>query len=305
MPISILCETCESEYTFRDELAGQEVECEACGEILLVPELDESAEDRPDRGYHSSFDRDVFLLNQKRISIDEKYYVYGKNDQPVLFIIRPARATRQIGALLGAIGAFFLVFIPCALACALFENEIRPFSAVIGIGGFVLGIIASVAVGVWISPRRHIYVYEDDSKTKLLLEILQMTKVNIIRATYSVRDPVDGDLGLMVKNYLYNFFRKKWVVKDPNGSTIVVAREDSLMLSLVRRYLPLLDFLPMILFTNFVFQRPDTQEVIGEFNRKMTFFDRYALDLTADHDHLLDRRLAVALGVLLDTGENR
>ena len=109
----------------------------------------------------------------------------------------------------------------------------------------------------------------------------------------------------MVKNYLYNFYRKKWVVKDPNGSTIVVAREDSLILSLVRRYMPLLDLLSMIMFTNFVFQRPDTQEVIGEFNRKMTFFDRYALDLTADHDHLLDRRLAVALGVLLDTGENR
>ena len=173
MPISILCETCKSEYILRDELSGQEVECEACGELLLVPELDESAEGRPDRGYHSSFDRDIFLLNQKRISIDEKYYVYGKNDQPVMFIIRPARATRQIGAILGAIGTFFLVFIPCVLASALFENEVRPFGAVIGIGGFFLGIIASFAVGVWISPRRHIYVYEDDSKTQLLLEILQ------------------------------------------------------------------------------------------------------------------------------------
>jgi hypothetical protein len=45
--------------------------------------------------------------------------------------------------------------------------------------------------------------------------------------------------------------------------------------------------------------------VLGEFNRKFTLFDRYVLDLSLDPTRSLDRRVAVALGVMLDTGERR
>jgi len=34
-------------------------------------------------------------------------------------------------------------------------------------------------------------------------------------------------------------------------------------------------------------------------------FDEYVLDLRNDPDRYLDRRLALALGVMLDTGEKR
>ena len=50
----------------------------------------------------------------------------------------------------------------------------------------------------------------------------------------------------------------------------------------------------------------DPQErLLGEFNRKFTLLDRYVLDLTHDPTRGLDRRLALALGVMLDTGERR
>ena len=45
--------------------------------------------------------------------------------------------------------------------------------------------------------------------------------------------------------------------------------------------------------------------MIGEFNRKLTLLDRYVLDLTADRERVFDRRIALALGVMLDTGERR
>jgi len=60
-----------------------------------------------------------------------------------------------------------------------------------------------------------------------------------------------------------------------------------------------------LLRTNFIFQRPGSDKVIGEFRRKMTILDRYVLDLTADRTRAFDRRIAVALGVMLDTGERR
>jgi hypothetical protein len=48
-----------------------------------------------------------------------------------------------------------------------------------------------------------------------------------------------------------------------------------------------------------------TGEVFGEFNRKFTLLDRYVLDLSLDPDRTFDRRFALALGVMLDTGERR
>jgi hypothetical protein len=44
---------------------------------------------------------------------------------------------------------------------------------------------------------------------------------------------------------------------------------------------------------------------VGEFNRKFTILDRYVLDLSRDSARALDRRVAVAMGVMLDTGERR
>jgi hypothetical protein len=71
---------------------------------------------------------------------------------------------------------------------------------------------------------------------------------------------------------------------------------------LVSRLLgPMLGFLR----TNFVFHRAGSDRVIGEFKRKLTLFDRYVLDLTADRERAFDRRVALALGVMLDTGERR
>jgi len=63
-----------------------------------------------------------------------------------------------------------------------------------------------------------------------------------------------------------------------------------------------------LLRTNFILLRLDPGSagvVFGEFNRKFTILDRYVLDLTSDPEHSLDRRVALALGVMLDTGEGR
>ena len=56
---------------------------------------------------------------------------------------------------------------------------------------------------------------------------------------------------------------------------------------------------------NFVFRQGDSERIIGRFNRKFTLRDRYVLDVSEDPTALLDRRVAVALGVILDTGERR
>lgn len=46
-------------------------------------------------------------------------------------------------------------------------------------------------------------------------------------------------------------------------------------------------------------------KVAGSLNRKFQLRDRYVLDLSGDPDRVLDRRVAIALAVGLDTLQNR
>ena len=81
-------------------------------------------------------------------------------------------------------------------------------------------------------------------------------------------------------------------------------REDSIILSLIRRFGALVPIL-RLMRTNYLFFRFGTDRELGEFRRRRTILDRYVLDLTADPTRSLDRRLAVAMAVMLDTGERR
>jgi hypothetical protein len=154
-------------------------------------------------------------------------------------------------------------------------------------------------------PKRHVTIYRDDSRREVLLRIRQDQRVALIMRTYTVLTVSDAILGRLRKHHVYNLVRKRWDVEAADGAQIARAVEDSIVLSLLRRVLgPLFG----LLRTNFVVVAAGGVTdgvVIGEFNRKLTLLDRYVLDLRADHDGRLDRRVALALGIMLDTGERR
>ncbi len=172
----------------------------------------------------------------------------------------------------------------------------------------LLSFFLTAMVMIKLVPKRHIFFYADESKEELLLQVQQDKKFQFMVATYTVVNPEGECLGRMRKNYLYNFLRKRWDVLDPEGNKLLlVAREDSLVLSLLRRVLPPI-LVVGLLRTNFILVVPQAEGIEatrGEFNRKFTVFDRYVLDMSRDRPRMIDRRLAVALGVLLDTGEHR
>lgn len=307
MPITVVCDQCDSRYSLKDELAGKKLRCKKCGNVLVAPDLGESALDfEPvERGYHPAFARDKFLMNQKRISISSKYYVFDEHENPILFIERPAHFFRSLVAIFAAIFVGLAVAIGAVLlGISLGDAQNNPVGIAVLVVGVTLAIVLAIAVGVWLIPKRHISVYTDDTKQHLLLEVLQDHKVNIIRASYSVQDPVHGHIGRFEKNYLWNLLRRRWYVYGPDGNLHMLAKEDSLIMSLMRRVLPPI-IAVFIARTNFVMHTPDDPQTIGEFNRRFTLFDKYVLDMSGDREHVLDRRMAIALGVLLDTGERR
>lgn len=315
MAITLTCTGCGKSYQLKNEMAGRKVRCPGCQSVQVVPEdltEDDDLESAPIEGGTegrpgAAFNHDKFLLRQKLMTIGSKYVVWDERQQPILFIERPLYFWRNLLAAFSA-AICFLVSAPLAVVVGLGIGQVLH-QDVVGVVSAIVFLIAAVAltfaVGIILSPKRHIDFYADESRTELLLKILQDKKFHVIVATYTVLTPAGELLGRMRKNYLYNVFRKKWDVFGAGGERIAVAREDSLILSLLRRFLgPFFG----ILRTNFVILTPgeDGQErVRGEFNRKFTLFDRYVLDVSRDRPRTIDRRLAVALGVLLDTGEHR
>jgi uncharacterized protein YxjI len=302
MAIAVQC-GCGQQYQLKDELAGKLVKCPACGDSLRVAEVERAAQADP------AFDHDKFLLRQK-IGLNEKYHVWNEQGDVLLFIERRVHLLRTIGAIFAAVLVVILVgaaSIAGVAAVASMQQQLGQDAtaiaiAVITAGGVISGLIAVVAVLIWIAPKRHVRFYRDETRREQLLEVQQDKKVAFITATYTVVDRDGNLLARLQKNYLYNLIRKRWLCLLPDGAILCVAREDSIILSLLRRLLgPMLG----LLRTNFVIHAGESDRVIGEFNRKFTLLDRYVLDLSADRQRALDRRIAVALGVMLDTGERR
>ena len=246
----------------------------------------------PVESQDSVFERDRFLMRQRVFTIHEKYEIWDEEGRPILFVERPGHYLRNLGALFGGLLAGAL-----ATAPFLWLGE-RIQSAAPMVLAVVAAAVAFVLVLGLLAKKRHVHFYRDDSRRELLLEVLQDQKLAFLTHTYTVNEPGGRTLARLSKNLLTDIFRKKWNVWSPDGRPLWEAKEDSVLMALVRRFLTRL--VPLC----FIFCLPGGQ-VVGEFNRKFTILDRYVLDLSGDSGRALDRRVALAMGVMLDTGERR
>jgi uncharacterized protein YxjI len=282
----------------KDEFAGKLVKCPHCGRPARAPSVVTAV-----AGGDPAFDRDIFLLRQQMLKISEKYDVGDEQGNKIIFVERPAHLLRNLGSVLAVIA---IVFAALVLLGSFEETSgsARNAEGLKLLGALLLIFVVAPVVGIALSVKRHVTFYRDESKRERLLDILQDKKFQPITKTYTVRDARGRPIARFGKNILFNLFRKRWYVWAPGSGRrlLFLANEDSIILSLLRRFLgPLFG----LLRTNFIFLPAGTDDVIGEFKRKFTILDRYVLDMSADPQRLMDRRIALALGVMLDTGERR
>jgi len=286
---------CGEVYELKPEYAGVLLECPVCGRQLRAgrsPAVPRPAAPETE----PAFDRDVFLLRQRVFTIASKYEVLSEGGAPILYVERPTYLFRTVFAYLLALMAAGIVF-----GWATRTDALDAVNALLAVFGFGFAFATFVVVSMSARPLRHVTVYRDDSRREVLLRVLQDQRVAVLVRTYTVTTGEGTVLARLRKHYVYNLIRKRWAVESPAGAVMALAVEESIVLSLLRRVLgPLFG----LLRTNFVFERP-TGEELGEFNRKFTLLDRYVLDLREDPDRTFDRRIALATGVMLDTGERR
>jgi hypothetical protein len=292
--ITLAC-PCGEVYELKPEYAGRLLECPVCSRHLRAGR-GAAVPHPPAPDTDPAFDRDVFLLRERVLTITAKYEVWAEDRTPILYVERPTYPVRTVLAYL--VGAMAALFVLGWTAVAVRNEAVNLLAA---LAGYALTIAVFVIVSTSVRPRRHVTVYRDDSRREIVLRVLQDQRLAFLLRTYTVMSPDGAVLARLGKNYASNAIRKRWTIAGPDGSLIALAVEESIVLSLLRRVLGTFFGL---LRTNFVFQTEEG-EVLGEFNRKFTLFDRYVLDLTADTDRRIDRRIALATGVMLDTGERR
>lgn len=301
MPVRATC-ACGAVYNLKDEYAGRRLGCPRCGGAVEAPALPPAPPVREQQG-DPAFARDKFLLHERHLGISEKYSVTDPDGAPLMFVERPNHIFLNVLAIFGGLIAGLLNFLLFSVLHALSRKAgLDPLFCLLlaawaRLGSALVVVMAAQAL----SKKRHITVYRDDNRDEVLLRINQDTRLQLLTASYTVAGSGGEALAVICKKRLNNIFRKRWYGFGPGGQFLFLAKEDSAILSVLRRMM--LGFFGL-LHTDFIIYSPGGA-VLGEFNRRQTLRDRYVLDLEPDSLRSLDRRAALALGVLLDTGEGR
>lgn len=259
----LTCPDCGTENT------NGAAKCITCGKRLSAKDVETSASTEPaaqaaqaptasadpDRVRDSSakFARDKFLVNQKRMSFKEKYYVYGENEEELFYV----------------------------------ERDFKFMG------------------------KRNITVFDDDTKDSAILQLDQDHRWEFRKREYTLYDPAGEPIASFYRDNWKSLFRRGWEIFDRDGKLVAIAREDSVGLAFLRRiidFIPFVELLGGLIKTDFHLFRLNAkgeEEKIGSFDRRMTFADKYVMDLSGDPGRTFDRRAALALGILLDTAEKR
>jgi uncharacterized protein YxjI len=147
--------------------------------------------------------------------------------------------------------------------------------------------------------REDIRVFSDESKTQEVLSI-KARQILDFSAAYDVVDTeMNQKVGVLRRKGLRSLLRDEWEVLDANDRLIGQLFEDSIGLALLRRFL-LGSWLPQ----NYDLTVNGTR--VADLKQRFHLF-RYELDLdfSMDTNHLLDRRVGIAAGILLAAIEHK
>ena len=153
--------------------------------------------------------------------------------------------------------------------------------------------------------KEHIRFFSDESETTELFHIQAQSWLDTGGSRYDVVDAQDGKIGVLHHAFGKSLLRTTWNVSNALDQEVAIAQERSQAAAIVRR---VIDFVPDVgglIPIPYNFEIVAGEQVLGGMDRKFQLRDRYVLDLSGDAGKTLDRRLAIALAIGLDTLQNR
>jgi uncharacterized protein YxjI len=154
-----------------------------------------------------------------------------------------------------------------------------------------------------LAVKEDIRFYGDEQEKQELFRIKARSVFDTGGARYDVTAADGGPIGVL-HHQLKSLIRSTWRVTDADDHAVAIAQERSLPLAIARRvidFVPYGEWIPI----PYNFDLLSNGRAIGHLNRKFQLRDRYVLDLSGDSDRRVDRRLAIALAIGLDTLQNR
>lgn len=157
--------------------------------------------------------------------------------------------------------------------------------------------------------KEELTAYTDDAKSSVLFRIKARQRWDP-RATYDVTAADGSPVGSLKKAFGRSLTRSTWELRDAEEGPLAVIREQSGLVAVLRRLLQFLRLVPYIGGYIFVlipyhFDFLVGEREVGEFRRVIHWRDLYRLDLSADAERVLDRRLAIAAAICLDALQAR
>ena len=156
--------------------------------------------------------------------------------------------------------------------------------------------------------KEDIGFYTDETRSTEVMRIKARQRFDPA-ARYDVTAADGTKIGEIQKVFGKSLLRSTYLLFDAAGNEVAYATEKSFAVALFRRlvgFVPYLDdvsdFLPIPY--DFVFKRDDT--LLGIHNRRRwKLRDIYTIDMTADADRTIDRRLILAIAVGMDALQAR
>ena len=156
--------------------------------------------------------------------------------------------------------------------------------------------------------KEDIRFYTDESKTQELLRIKARQAFDP-RATYDVTDDLGNKIGAIQKVFGASLLRSTYRILGKDGEEVAITTEKSMPVALFRRavgFIPYIDNIADWLPIPYHFIFKSGEKIIGQ-NTRQTFKirDNYTIDMTADPERILDRRLVLAIAVGMDALQAR
>jgi uncharacterized protein YxjI len=152
--------------------------------------------------------------------------------------------------------------------------------------------------------KEDIRFYGDEGEQQELFRIKARSLLDFGGSRYDVLAGEER-IGLLWHKFKESLLRTTWHVGGPDEQEVALARERSTAGAVARRVVDFVPYVGEYIPIPYNFEILVDGEVVGGMDRKFKVRDEYVLDLSDDRERKLDRRLAIALAVGLDTLQNR